>query len=40
MLAFFIGPFVGGVAGVVMMCLLQVSGMDSRKEGNDVFGNQ
>ena len=35
-MAFFIGTFVGGVAGVVMMCLLQVSGLhggDTEVEG-------
>lgn len=40
MLMFVIGLMVGGLFGVVMMCLVQASRLHEWKEENDVSGNQ
>lgn len=39
-LIFIIGLMIGGMFGVVIMCLLQASRLHEWKEENDVFGNQ
>ncbi len=40
MLMFVIGLMVGGLFGVVLMCLVQASRLHGWKEENDVSGNQ
>lgn len=40
MLMFVIGLIVGGLFGVVMMCLVQAGRLHEWKEENDVSGNQ
>lgn len=39
-LCFIIGLMIGGMSGVVLMCLLQASRLHSWKEEKDVSGNQ